>query len=443
MSDKTEPLEPAGSYGPPILGLLFDTIDFLFVSGWERFFERRQARYNSSVFKTSLFQKTVVVTDHEAISNLFASTPFVQDYGFSWAVPPLPLVGNSVPSIFETGSAHDRPKDFYLKLIERRSSELPAVFDNLFECYTERWNERGTFQWRDELERFTVDLVFRWLLDIEVDADHVRMIYNNIFGDIFWRITRFSPGSVYSKSLRDYQELIRSIENSNGFQSLFDLALGCGLRDRPYLARQLAFLVGMNSYLGLQCLFKSIVGELSVRPDVTRSLLEQAAQSKPDQIWQGSLTAIDLFIMEVLRLHPPVFFIFGRATKDTTIGSASGVFRIAAGELLMGVIPAAHSDAASFADPSKFDPDRFRSSEQRKHLIWPRGLHDDVARSNDRTCPGKDVALSIARAFCVALLTKAEWTMTSPVSWDKRWFNLNVAAPKGDLPIRYSSRRLR
>jgi hypothetical protein len=348
-----------------------------------------------------------------------------------------PLLSSNV---FSAGSGHDRPKDFYLKLVACRSSQLPATFDDLFQRYAGRWSERGSFQWRDELERFTVDLVFRWLLDMEVDADKVRTIYNNIFTNVFWRITRFFPGSVYSKSLRYYQELIQSIENSSGFQGLFDLAPEYGLMDRPYLAKQLAFLIGMNSYLGLQCLFKSIVGELSIRPEDSRSLLEQAAQAKPDQIWQGSLAAVDLFIMEVLRLHPPVFFIFGRATKDTTINSASGVFRIAVGELLMGVIPAAHSDDASFPEPSKFDPGRFRSAEQRKHLIWPRGLHDDVVRSNDRTCPGKDAAVAIARAFCVTLLTKAKWKMAAPVGWDKRWFSLNVAAPKGDLPVRFSPR---
>jgi cytochrome P450 len=440
MSERTEPLEPPGSYGLPIFGVLFDTVDFLFVSGWQRFFQRRRAKYRSSVFKTSLFQKTIVLTDHEAISNLFASTPLVQDHGFSWAVPPLPLVGNSTPSIFKTGYAHDQPKNFYLKLIERRSSKLPSIFENLFERYAERWNECGTFDWREELERFTVDLVFQWLLDLKVDADKVRTIYNNIFTDIFWRITRLFPWSAYSKSLRYYRELIQSIENSVDFQSLSEMALECGLRDQSYIAKQLAFLIGMNSYLGLQCLFKSIVGELSIRPDVSRGLLEHVGKAKPGQIWEGSLAAVDLFIMEVLRLHPPVFFVFGRATKDTTIGSASGVFRIAVGELLMGVIPEAHSNDAIFTNASMFDPDRFRSPDQRQHLIWPRGLHDDIVRSNDRTCPGKDVALAIARGFCVALLTKAAWKMTAPVSWDKHWFNLNVAAPKGDLPVRFTLR---
>jgi cytochrome P450 len=179
-----------------------------------------------------------------------------------------------------------------------------------------------------------------------------------------------------------------------------------------------------------------------MRPDISSRLIDQVRQAKPNQIWEGSLAAVDFFMMEVLRLHPPVFSIFGRATKDTTIGSASGVFRIAAGELLMGVIPAAHSNDAVFADASVFDPDRFQWRDQREHLIWPRGLHDDMVRSNDRTCPGKDVALAIARSFCVALLTKAEWKMSSPITWDKRWFNLNVAAPKGDLPVNFSLRAL-
>jgi cytochrome P450 len=142
----------------------------------------------------------------------------------------------------------------------------------------------------------------------------------------------------------------------------------------------------------------------------------------------------------VLRLHPPVFFIFGRATRDAVINSDSGLVRITTGDLLMGVIPEAHSNGAIFPDPAKFDPDRFRSAEQRRHLIWARGLHDDVVKPSDRICPGKNAACDIARAFCIALLTRAEWTLEAPVTWNRRQFSLNVAAPEGDLRAKFSLR---
>lgn len=439
MDTRTEPREPPGFYGPPVLGVVLDTADFLFVSGWERFFARRAAQYQSTVFRTSLFQKTTVVMDHDAISNLFTSTPFRQDYGFGWAVPPRPLVGEVVPSIFETGALHDKPKAFYQMLLASRSADLPQVFDDLFDRYARRWAELGTFEWRDEIETFTIDFVFQWLLRVQVDTVKVRTIYNNLFTDIFWRITRFFPWSLHSRSLRYYEELIQQIEGSAGFKEIADLARECGLTDTSYLARQLAFLTGMNSYLGLQCLFKSIAGELGLRPAMRKDLLASATDA--GRSWTAPQPAVDAFIMEVLRLHPPVSFIFGRAEADTTITSSSGIFRIAQGELVMGVIPAAHSDEAMFPRAAEFDPRRFGQPAQRAHLIWPRGVHDSTVQPNDRTCPGKDAALAIARGFCTSLLTKAEWTIDAPITWNRRWFNLNVAAPEGTLPVRFALRK--
>jgi prostaglandin-endoperoxide synthase 2 len=108
------PIPVPGSYGLPVLGRVLDTLDFLFVSGWTEFFAKRQRKYRSNVFKVNLFRPTIVLLDHPAISRLFKSEHLVQDYGFSWAIPPRPMVGNVSPSIFESGDAHDVPKKTFV-----------------------------------------------------------------------------------------------------------------------------------------------------------------------------------------------------------------------------------------------------------------------------------------------------------------------------------------
>jgi cytochrome P450 len=105
------------------------------------------------------------------------------------------------------------------------------------------------------------------------------------------------------------------------------------------------------------------------------------------------------------------------------------------GELVMGVIPFAQRDEATFPNPDTFDPDRFDDRFASSHLIWPRGLHDAVVTATDRTCPGKDVALIIAKLFSVNLLRKASWQLAEKPQWDQRHFSLNVAAPKGPLMV--------
>ncbi|HEV7306144.1 cytochrome P450 [Ensifer sp.] len=429
------PRKPPGTDGIPFVGKLIDLADFMVLSGWEKFFERRLQRHGSTVFRTPLFQKTVIATDHKAISVLFGSRPFVQDYGFGTAIPPRPLVGHVVPSVFETGEPHDNPKAFYFALLRHRAASLPDVFEDVLRDYELRWAKLRRFGWRDEIEDFAMDFVLRWLLDLKFDTAKVRLIYNNIFTNRAWRIARHFPWTRYSRSLRYYDEYVRAIEGANGFAAIMKLAGQFGLSDRTFVAKQVAFLAGMNSYLGLQCLFKSIVGELSMRPDIHDELARQL-QGSTDPFSSPGVGAVDAFIMEILRQHPPVFFIFGRADEDVVLESSSGAFEIAKGERLMGVIPFAHCDPAAFPEPGLFSPERFQDAEARARLIWPRGVHDRPAEITDRTCPGKDAALLIARAFCIAVVTRYRWKILQPVTWSKRWYSLNVAAPKGELEVR-------
>jgi len=140
-------------------------------------------------------------------------------------------------------------------------------------------------------------------------------------------------------------------------------------------------------------------------------------------------------LREILRLHPPVFFIFGRATSDRTLESRSGTFAVRKGDLLMGVIPIAQRDPKIFTAPDEFDQERFTEQTSSEHLIWPRGQHDGEVTARDRTCPGKDVAILITKLFSVALLTKVSWKLKSTPAWDCRNFSLNVAAPKGLMTV--------
>ena len=154
------------------------------------------------------------------------------------------------------------------------------------------------------------------------------------------------------------------------------------------------------------------------------------------------LPSLDETLREVLRLHPPVFFIYGRATRDRVIESVSGEFAIARGDLVLGVIPMAQRDPDVFDQPEQFNPGRFRDPRASEHLIWPRGPHDDPVPPEGRTCPGKDVALVIAKLFCAELLPNYDWTLEKTPAWSWR-FTLNVAAPKGKLAVTSFSRRQR
>lgn len=431
-----------GSYGPPVLKPLVDTLDFMLVSGWEQFFRRRQRKYRSTVFKANLFGKPIVVAlDHRTIAPLFASDDLIQDYGFGWAVPPLPLVGNVPPSVFGSGPAHDKPKELYQQLLRKRAATLVPVFHRVAGKFFDDWLARNRFSFQEELENFAATLVFQWILEEHPEPKDVREVYNNIFTHLFPSITRHIPWSSYARSLVIYPRLVAFVKSAAGFAEIAMLARGVGLDDEDVVAKHITFVLGMNSFLGIQSMLKSIVGELSQRPRLCDALRGEiaatlGAPASPVSFSQlGQLRMLDNTLREIFRLHPPVFFIYGRATRDRVLESDSGAFDIKSGELVMGVIPIAHTDPTVFDQPQVFDPDRFDNPSASEHLIWPRGLHDANVSPHDRTCPGKDVAIEIGKLFTIALLTMADWRLRDAPQWDRRRFSLNSAAPKGTLEI--------
>lgn len=420
---------PPGRYGLPVLGPLLGTLEF-FLFGWERYFTARRRRHGTTVFKVNLFRPTIAVLDTAGIAALFGDADLIQDYGFSWAKPPLELVGGVVPSIFEHGALHDSPKAFYLEWLAQRTPDLPAALAAVMDEFLARWTSHPAFAWGDEIEDLAMTFVFTWLLGAPPPLEETRYLYNNIFLHPAPWLTRLFRNSAYSRSLRAYRKLVDFIPTAPRFAEVAALAKRHGLTEEA-LPHRLAFLLGMNGFLGTQSVMKSVVGELSGEPglqDRLRLALADGARAPTD-------ATLDGVVREVLRLHPPVYFIFGRAIRDRTLESASGAFAIKAGELVMGVLPIAQRDPALFPNPDRFDPDRYRQGRAQGPLIWARGPHDAAVTRTDRTCPGKDPGILAARLFAARLATGYRWQLDAPPKWTHSHYGLNVAAPEGQLGV--------
>ena len=145
---------------------------------------------------------------------------------------------------------------------------------------------------------------------------------------------------------------------------------------------------------------------------------------------------LDNFLLEVLRKHPPVFFIFGTATQNFCLKASTGVYRIAKGDKLTGAIPMVQMDPDVYDNPDDFNPDRFDNGARPDNLVWPHASHTAVFKKDDHGCPGRDSAVDFGRLFCSFLLLDCDWNMDKQIWSDKR-LSLNVAAPKGDLVVNH------
>jgi prostaglandin-endoperoxide synthase 2 len=441
----------ARKYVPGRSGLIWrvwDTLDFLFISGWKPFFEKHQRHNTSTVYKIDLFQPTIVVLDHEAFTPLHVwDGRLEKDYGFGWAIPPAELTGGVEPSVFQPNPAHAAHKSLYMEILQAQAPTLQSTFSRIFDEFATSWTQRRKFSAADELERLAASFVFEWYFGARPDIEKVRFVYNNIFLHRPLWLRKAIPWSNFNKSRPMAIELLDFVKQSSGFARHVELAEKHGLTDRHELASQLLFLTGMNASLGLQGMSKAIVGELT-RNSAWKALLreefEQAEKASGDPLQLmdiAKLAKLDKFLKEVMRLHPPVFFIFGRAVDDFTLSSKSGAFLIEKGDHLMGVIPLAHLDESAFADPDGFSPDRFDDPTAVTKLVWPHGTHDGRIDATGHICPGKDVAMLYGKLFCYELVSRFEWELEKKPEWDEKKYSLNVASPKGPMNVVRFERR--
>jgi len=437
-----------GSYGLPLIGGAVDLLAFTVWPGWKAFFEGRQRDNASSVYKANLFQPTVVVQDWKSFEPFHNwDGRLAKDHGFGWAVPPLDLTGNDIPSVFLPAPQHDMFKSLYMTILRKQADTLQPTFDKVFQEFAAKWTVQKQFKGAEELERLAASFVFDWYFGKRPDIDSLRFVYNNIFLHIPLALQKLLPFSAYSRSLPMSRELKKFVLDAPRFADFEAWAAELGISDRDQLADQLLFLTGMNNFLGLQGMSKALTGELARNPqlaeDLRREILDaEAGGDTPLSLAQiGSLTRMDRFLKEVMRLHPPVFFIYGRATDDFVLDSGSGPYAIDKGTHMMAVIPVAQTDPDLFEDPDKFDPDRFSDPAVERYLIWPHGEHNEEVSATTHVCPGKDVAMLYGKMLCYQMVRSYSWKLSTPPEWDTRKFSLNVASPKGDMQIEQFARR--
>ena len=115
-------------------------------------------------------------------------------------------------------------------------------------------------------------------------------------------------------------------------------------------------------------------------------------------------------VMETLRLEQSEY-IFRDVRKDIAIGE----FVVPAGWKLRVCVHESHRDPAVFADPERFDPDRFKARFNR-HQYSPLGAHG-------HTCLGTETTRVLAGAFVQQLARGYELVVASdgPLDWNFHW----------------------
>jgi sterol 14alpha-demethylase len=135
---------------------------------------------------------------------------------------------------------------------------------------------------------------------------------------------------------------------------------------------------------------------------------------------------------ESVRLHPVMGFYARTAAESFEIDG----FRVPKGWLTMLVPSVAHRLPSIFADPSRYDPERFAPgrAEDKKHPHALIGFSGGFYR-----CPGQAFGTSEAKVLLGALLSR--FSLSMPRGEPAADFDLGVTRPRSPCVIRYQRRR--
>ncbi len=124
----------------------------------------------------------------------------------------------------------------------------------------------------------------------------------------------------------------------------------------------------------------NVLAELFDRPDVLEAAKKAALEGPPE--------AIDDIAMEALRFRPAFPYFFRTCHKETELsGGTAHAAIVTPGTTVLAVTRSAMADAASFSDPTRFNPDR----PQGDNFTYGQGIHECLGRAISKPMIGEIV----------------------------------------------------
>ncbi len=136
-------------------------------------------------------------------------------------------------------------------------------------------------------------------------------------------------------------------------------------------------------------------------------------------------------LKEAMRLYPPVYVFARRAVRDVTLGGHA----VGKGRMVLFNVAGTHRAARYFAEPNRFDPDRFTSAAEK---ALPRQAYMPFG-AGSRVCIGNHFALMEGQLILAALAQRLRFDpLPGARSVDTE--SLVTLRPRGGLPMRVHRR---
>ncbi|HVY37709.1 MAG TPA: cytochrome P450 [Polyangia bacterium] len=415
----TTPPLPPGDTGLPFLG----EVNKFLADGFA--FVEDRVRKHGPVFKTRILGRdTAVIVGPDAAGQFIDQTKIQRSGAMLPHVQAL-FGGNALPVL--DGDEHRERKSFVMAAFTREAlaAYLPEMQRQVGEAVA-RWAAQPEVRWLDELKRLALEVICTTILGLQPGPalDQIARDYE-IFGKGFSALPIALPGTTYKKATQALDRILAAYEKNvkehlaapgGSMDGLTRILESRSPRDGRAIGvdaakRELHHIVVAG--LIVWAWFVTAVVELERNPAVRDRLRAEVATLPAGRLTPSAFAAapyLSQVAMEIRRISPVVHVFFGKARETFTFAG----HEIPRGWMVLFGIRSSHLRPEIYADPEKFDPERFaapRSEQDRHpHAFVPNGAGDP---HTGHKCAGYEYAPLLLNVFLVELLRSGvTWTFS-------------------------------
>ena len=408
-NSRTLPLPP-GKFGLPLIG---ETVEFLRDPD---FIEKRQKKYGS-IFKTRLFgAPSIIIVGVEANRFILTNNEY---FAISWPPSTKTLLGpNSL--VIKEGSQHQSRRKLLSYAFQPKAlaGYLPGM-EIITQEYLKKWQSIGSLTWYPELRNYTFDIASTLLIGTKPDSSTSLSQLFKVWSEGLFTIPLALPWTKFGRALHCRKQILaeiekivlsRQIQQESGQDAL---SLMLQVRDEegngfslPELKDQVLLLLfagheTVTSTLGTFCL--SLAKYPEVREKVRAEIRQVVGNDALTMEHFKQMPYLEMVIKEALRFIPPVGGGFRKVIKSCEYNG----YHIPEGWSVLYQIARTHKDESIYAQPNKFDPERFspeRNEDKKPFSYIPFG-------GGMRECLGKAFAQLVMKVFAVYLVRDYNWEL--------------------------------
>ncbi|XP_019647143.1 PREDICTED: fatty acid hydroperoxide lyase, chloroplastic-like [Branchiostoma belcheri] len=342
---------------------------------------------------------------------------------FGYSEVPETVRRGHCPSMFANGEEHRRKKAFLMDVLKECKNRVPSLLLKTILGHFEEWSLlKSVPDFEDRVYYIISEALTEAVFGTKLDG---RLALTWLNGMI--QLKTWIPMPAYKKkhnlAMEALPKLLQSIGESPKYEELTRLCRQHSLQAEDGMVT-LMYAVLFNGCGAVTTAIVTSVARLQTILAFEKKDLQTTTQQVISEFGNmteeslGEMRELESFLLEVLRMHPPVFDFWAVAKKDFTVSAGKVKEEVRQGEQLLGSCFWAQRDVSAFLNPGLFRCRRFLDDEEKKnHLVFSHGRFLEAASLDNHQCPGMGIAFILMKATLAVLLCYCSWDLQDMPVW--------------------------